>query len=290
MYKYTVLIALIIVLFVSFKEQHNTIQYDEIKGMELIKGGMFIMGIDSNRLKSYTTLFNVTPDIISQEYPHVKVSIASYYLDKYEVSNAQYKTFIEANPQWSKHNIPDSLHDGNYLKEWTGNEYPKGQANYPVVYVSWHAALAYANWQGKRLPTEAEWEYAANNNSPAPLFPWGNQSPNPKKQNFINSNIGHPVHVNQYKSNDYGIYHLADNVSEFVADQWWQDKYAEMNDVTGKKYTSHSEPNNIVVRGGNYNSPPAELRTTYRHKHNRTECSGLIGFRCAKSTSKLNRP
>ena len=84
-----------------------------------------------------------------------------FYIDRHEVTNAQYKQFVDTNPLWQKDRIPSEYHDGDYLKHWEGNNYPQGQENHPVVYVSWYAAMAYAGWAGKRLPTEAEWEKAA---------------------------------------------------------------------------------------------------------------------------------
>ena len=84
-----------------------------------------------------------------------------FYIDKYPVTNAQYKRFLDANPQWRKDYIDREYANDNYLKHWNENNYPNGERYHPVVYVSWYAAMAYAKWVGKRLPTEIEWKKAA---------------------------------------------------------------------------------------------------------------------------------
>lgn len=112
------------------------------RGMVLVKGGVFEMGVDSNQRKTM---------------------VRSFYMDRREVTNAEFKKFTDANPDWAKRYIADSLHNGNYLKEWDLDSYKKGTENQPVVYISWRAAKAYAKWRGKRLAGEAEWEYAAKN-------------------------------------------------------------------------------------------------------------------------------
>ena len=116
--------------------------------MVLIPAGAFQMGSNA-------------PEAFIDEQPVRTVNLAAFHIDRYEVTNAQYKQFVDANPQWQKDRLRARYHDGDYLKHWNGNSYPPGKANHPVVYVSWYAAEAYATWAGKRLPTEAEWEKAA---------------------------------------------------------------------------------------------------------------------------------
>ncbi|MHC4159805.1 MAG: formylglycine-generating enzyme family protein [Planctomycetota bacterium] len=117
--------------------------------MELITSGEFQMGSDLGE---------------DDEIPLHIINVDAFYMDKYEVTNREFKKFIKANPQWSKENIPSKYCDGDYLKHWVNETYPPNLANHPVVYVSWYAAKAYADWQNKRLPTEAEWEKAASYN------------------------------------------------------------------------------------------------------------------------------
>ncbi|MYB00666.1 formylglycine-generating enzyme family protein [Candidatus Poribacteria bacterium] len=80
-----------------------------------------------------------------------------FYIDIYRVTNAQYKVFIDQNPEWKKESIPNRY----YLMDWDENNYPQGKDNHPVTFVNWYAAMAYALWIGKRLPTETEWKKAA---------------------------------------------------------------------------------------------------------------------------------
>ncbi len=89
------------------------------------------------------------------------VSVSGFWIDATEVTNSAYRQFVLSRPEWQKGAARRELIDANYLKEWDGNAFPPASGNLPVVNVSWHAARAYAAWAGRRLPSEAEWEYAA---------------------------------------------------------------------------------------------------------------------------------
>ena len=163
------------------------------------------------------------------EYPVHSVFVDAFLMDKYPVTNVQYQEFLNANPQWRKPPkwyesrkeripcIPKKYHDGDYLKDWTRSNYPRKKADHPVTWVSWYAAMAYAQWRGKRLPTEAEWEKAARGGLEGNKYPWGN-SIGTTNLNF-DLYIGNTTSVGKYPANDYGLFDIAGNVFEWCLDK-----------------------------------------------------------------------
>ncbi len=141
----------------------------------------------------------------NDEQPVHTVYVDAFYMDTHEVTNGAYQKFVLANPRWQKDRIQDALHDGDYLKHWNGNNYPRHDANHPVVYVSWYAAMAYAEWVGKRLPSEAEWEKTARGGLEGKIFYWGNwESP----VRYVRES------VYAGDTNGYGLYGISKNGAE----------------------------------------------------------------------------
>jgi formylglycine-generating enzyme required for sulfatase activity len=255
---------------------------DPFEGMVLIPAGEFRMG--SNDAESGV-----------DEQPVHTVHVDAFYMDKYEVTNLDYKRFVLANPQWQKSRIRRSLHSGDYLKHWNGNNYPAGKANHPVTYMSWYAAMAYSAWAGKRLPTEAEWEKAARGGKSGLKYPWGNTISNGR------ANYGNHVKdtrvVGSYAANGYGLYDMAGNVWEWCLDAYDANFYfssPRRNPLGGVNTLSNADliindytnvKSSRVVRGGSWYNPARNVRVANRFNYTPPFPNFNFGFRCARSVS-----
>jgi eukaryotic-like serine/threonine-protein kinase len=219
-------------------------------GMALIKSGSFMMGTDD-------------PDARPEWRPAHGVTVPDFVMDLNEVTNEEYFRFVKQ----TGHAAPPHWKDGNF---------PKGETKLPVYNVSWFDAREYAAWAGKRLPTEAEWEYAARGTDNR-IYPWGNQWFD-ELSNSGEDNRQKPVAVGSFPrgASPFGIFDLAGNVAEWVAD--------DFNLYPGS--TAKPLPGYKVYRGGSYRFPKHELLTTTRWSEVATEKVPYIGFRCAKDVSK----
>ena len=258
----------------------NTVQEPSVTpsaplGMVLIPAGEFQMGSSENY----------------DEQPVHTAYIDAFYMDKYEVTNAQYRAFVDANPQWRKDRIASVYHDGDYLKHWNGNNYPTGKGDHPVTYVSWYAAMAYAEWKGKRLPTEAEWEKAARGGLTNKRYPWGD-SIGSSRANY-NKNVGDTTSVGQYAPNAYSLYDMAGNVLEWCLDAYDQDFYmnaSRQNPVAGASVLSLTTNfskvrTERVLRGGSWSQLSQYVRVADRTKGDPKLSYFGSGFRCVQAVT-----
>ena len=228
------------------------------------------------------------------EHPVHTVDVNAFYIHKYEVTNAQYKNFVDANPQWQKNSIPRKFHNGEYLKLWKDNTYPPGKENHPVVYVSWYAAMAYAKWAGRRLPTEAEWEKAARGGLVGAKYPWGDVIDD-SMANY-GGEFGDTKPVGSYSPNDYGLYDMTGNVMEWCLDAYDESFYnhsPSRNPIAGgplvdivNNFLSVTTPR--VVRSGCWYNVPMHVRVADRYGTSPDDASGGRGFRCAGSVTGLS--
>ena len=257
----------------------TTVDRPTSKGMVLIPAGEFQMGSNA-------------PAADNDEQPVHTVYVNAFFMDKYEVTNLEYQQFVRANPNWSKGGINSKYHIGSYLSHWTGDNYPIGKENHPVVNVSWHAAMAYAIWVEKRLPTEAEWEYAARGGLSRKTYPWGDVIDS-GKANYTDSGIGDTTPVGRYPPNGYGLYDMAGNVREWCLDEYKRNFYSvspRENPLSGANNPDWFMNNftivktGCVLRGGSWGDDPEDLRVAARDGDSPPEDTYFgYGFRCVRA-------
>jgi formylglycine-generating enzyme required for sulfatase activity len=244
--------------------------YPEIKGMVLIPAGPFSMGSDTD-----------PAELSADEKPLHTVFLDAYYIDKYEVTNAQYQLFILATGR------PAPFVDRFWAEpyNWKGTDYPAGHGNYPVVLVSWEDAQAYAAWMKKRLPTEAEWEKAARAQLIGKQYPYGDTLKNNQAnfdRGFFRENKLKPV--GSFEPSSFGLYDMAGNVWEWCQD-WYADTYYKNSPAQNPR--GPAEGLYRVNRGGSWVNDERYLRCSQRGK-NTPDCrSHILGFRCALSAAAV---
>ena len=250
------------------------------EGMVSIPAGEYQMGGSLNAM----------PGNHKQPPVHT-VAVDAFFIDEYEVTNAQYQKFVLANPDWGKNRIDSRFHSGNYLKHWNGNDYPSGKADHPVVYVSWYAAMAYAKWVEKGLPMEREWEYAARGGLDGQKYPWRGDVIDLGKANY-GRNVGETTPVGKYPPNGYGLYDMAGNVWEWCLDEYNKDFYftsPRKNPLSGANSVDWiisnftSVKTERVLRGGSWGDNPKNLRVASRNRASPTYTDFVNGFRCARA-------
>ena len=234
----------------------------EDKDMVFIPKGEFTMGSNEH----------------ADETKH-QVVLDPYWIDKYETSNARYREFMKA----TSHAAPAYWDDPRLSK-----------ANQPVVGVSWTDANAFCKWEGKRLPTEAEWERAAKGPDGDRHYPWGH-SIDSSKANY-GQNVGRTAPVDSYPEgvSGYGVYNMAGNVFEWV-DDWYDPTYYKGSIALNPKgadqgYNFANQGPVKVLRGGSLLAPETSLHTSHRfwnQPDNNSYGVGL-GFRCAKSAQTVS--
>ena len=195
------------------------------------------------------------------EQPEHKTVLSPFYLDKYEVSTVALQAYREA----AGLGVSPS---------------PLKKPDHPATMVSWTEAYDFCSWLDKRLPTEAEWEYAAKG-SEGRTYPWGGKPPTRSRARFGGLQKGPvAVHTKPAGATPQGVFHLAGNVAEWVQD-WWHPTYYGQSPANNPQ--GPAEGNYRVTRGGSWNQPPDALRSSARSYQNPEKGAGHIGFRCVQS-------
>jgi formylglycine-generating enzyme required for sulfatase activity len=314
-------------------------------GMVWVPGGDFTMGTDSDQ---------AWPD----ERPEHRVRVAGFWMDEHEVTNAEFRAFVEATghvttaekaptleeimkqvPPGTPPPPPEVLVPGALVftptegpvplndvsqwwkwtpgADWRHPEGPEsdiaGKDDHPVVHVSWDDATAYARWAGKRLPTEAEWEFAARGGLDRQPYVWGDQVPtdsdifaniwqggfpyqNTEKDGFVRT-----APVKSFRPNGYGLYDMAGNVWEWCADWYQRDLYVQrsgsgiIDNPRGPERSSDpTQPFTPLrsQRGGSFlcnDSYCSRYRPSARHGCSPDTGMSHVGFRCVRSPEPPSR-
>jgi formylglycine-generating enzyme required for sulfatase activity len=208
-----------------------------------------------------------------------EVSVDAFWMDPTEVTNAAFRKFLVANRSWQKSQVKSDFASEDYLKYWKNAEYPSiEQGNYPVTYVSWYAAQAYCAWMEKRLPTEAEWEYAARAGTTKAYW-WGDEWEPAKAAGNLPRGpdpVGKEAHRNQWN-----LFDMLGNVKEWTSTVYKTYPYDASD--------GREDPQSVsgrVVRGGSWADVPEYLRSAFRIQEAPNFTDGFVGFRCASSSGK----
>jgi len=230
--------------------------------MVSVPGGTFTMGNDDGE---------------EDEAPAHSVTLSPFTIDAYEVSYAMYDSCVK------KGVCSEAHYDDGRCIMWTSGGIKKVHVpqkyrspDYPVVCVSWYQARQYCSFKGKRLPTEAQWEYAAlagSKNS----YAWGNQSPNSSQCAQASDN--RPAKSGSFRPNGWGIYDMTGNVWEWTSDRYERDYYtvSEKDNPSGPPVGRYR-----VIRGGGWYSSQKQLRIKNRQWFVPEYGEVSIGVRCVK--------
>ena len=249
--------------------QSATSNKNVLNNMILIPAGEFIMGSDDVDASGKSQEFGFNEPLYLNEHPKRIIQLKAFYIDKYEVTNGEFKQFLRDLQKYSETQIQTLV-----------ERLQMQQDDLPVRNITWFKADEYCRYVGKRLPTEVEWEKAARGTD-GREYPWGNDW-NPDN---VNAGQGEadlmPGGSYENGKSPYGVYDLAGNVMEWTAD--WYEPYP------GAEYQS---PNygkkRRVVRGGSWGGVghyviPHYFRVAYRFNFPPDQAFNDVGFRCAKN-------
>ncbi|MFB6228570.1 MAG: formylglycine-generating enzyme family protein [Halobacteriales archaeon] len=286
---------------------------DRTDRMVRLEGGTFTMGTDSD-----------VGFAADGEGPAREVRIDPIYVDRHAVTNAEFLQFVRDTGYttdaerfgWSfvfedflatedephaMQSVPEApwwlaVEEATWIRPEGphSNVIDENRLDHPVTHVSWRDARAYADWAGKRLPTEAEWEYAARGGLEAKRYPWGDElRPDGEhrcniwqgsfpERNTVDDGYFGTAPVDEFEPNGFGLYNVSGNVWEWCAD-WFSPDYHTTDAYDPDDPTGPPEGEERVMRGGSYlchRSWCNRYRVAARSKNTPDSSTGNIGFRC----------
>ena len=240
----------------SRNSEKSSVLVSEKDGMILqyVPAGSFYMG--SSLLDTHAN---------EDEFPQHSVYLDSFWIDRNEVTNEQYRLCVNDG-------ICDEPGNAYYYSDTVFNPYP-------ITFVNWFDAQQYCQWAGRRLPTEAEWEKAARGTE-GQLYPWGNDPPNDNLYNHHNADTmsgSFPL-----GASPYGVLDMAGNVWEWTSDWYQSDYYKKSNNAENP--TGPDEGYGKVRKGGAWGIETSYLRAAVRGWNNPNDKLRNLGFRCVKDS------
>ena len=261
---------------------------DDGATMLLIPEGEFTMGAEEGELAGFEMGRYLNYEA---ERPSRRVSLSSFYIDRNEVTNARYRKFLEhvkeSGDEPYRH--PEQPGPSDYNQDLMTEDLDGDEQ--PAVCVSWYNAYSYCQWAGKRLPTEAEWEYAARGGDPYRKFPWGGGEPDGDGIWWANYRPARgrgadgfrwsaPVGSFPDGVSPFGLLDMAGNVEEWVQD--WHDFRFFRRTRENRNPTGPATGRNKVIKGGSYGTDIWHIRVATRLFGSPSNRSVQLGFRCAR--------
>jgi iron(II)-dependent oxidoreductase len=260
-----------------------------------IPPGTIVMGKDDN--------LEALGKSIDLLLPH-PVSITPFYLSETEVTNRQYKLFLDDTPKWRHANLAMLVQVGlvsdGYLSDWLNDLPPAGKEDMPLTTVSYDAASAYCEWLTQamhaqfpgmiaRLPAEVEWEWAARGGLRGMPYPLGEK---PGNSVFFTSGTTGPSRAGSSEPNGYGLRDMMGNVWEWCGDSFAASDYL-LSSLDPRRNTAliaaHPVVNDKAVRGGAWNNQKDVIKVYTRGSQPRDWCSPFLGFRVAVASAAAGR-
>lgn len=269
---------------VSVPSNESSNQVEKLpENMVFVKGGNFIMGCTSEQ----------ESECYESEKPTHRVNLRDFYIGKYEVTLREFKAFIDATnyltdaekegKSWVLNGVEFEEKSGvNWRCDVAGNFRPSSDYNHPVIHVSWNDAVAYCNWRAQntgkkyRLPTEAEWEFAARGGNMSSGYKYAGSNNLGEVAWYMDNAGAKTNHVGLKKANELDIYDMSGNVLEWCTD--WVGSYSKDTQTNPSGAASAS---NRVFRGGSWFSGARVCRVSSRGSNLPTFRYNYLGFRLA---------